>query len=163
MLPTTDCAGCTVSNEPSAIGDILRRNVLSASASGPSASIRRAVPASARPFYPASTSVRRSHSGRPGPGLGGRLSTARCRSLSGSGSPRSPSPCTAKARHPHAPDRLQGQPSASLRGLGHWQTLRRLPPQRHQGNLRHHPQPLHRLRDCQQPRVTGELTPRRQC
>ena len=31
-----------------------------------------------------------------------------CRSLPGSGSLRSPSPCTVKARHPPAPDRLRG-------------------------------------------------------
>ena len=39
-----------------------------------------------------------------------------CRSLSGSGSLRSPSPCTAKARQPpHLPDRLRGHaPLASL-------------------------------------------------
>ena len=71
---------------------------------------------SRRPSYPAPTSVRRSQGGpfRPRP----RRESAhpQRRSLSGSGSQRSPSPCTAKARRvPTLPDTLRGHaPLASL-------------------------------------------------
>ena len=86
------------------------------------------VSASSRgPLYPASTPVPRSQGGpfRPRP----RRPSARphCRSLPGSGSLRSPSPCAVKARHPYTPDRLRGQRSAALRVLGHLETQRLIP------------------------------------
>ena len=63
--------------------------------------------------------------GRSVPGRGGRLPAAQCRSLSGSGSLRSPSPCAATARQPHHARPPPRPASASLRLLGHWETLRR--------------------------------------
>ena len=63
--------------------------------------------------------------GRSGPGRGGRLPATQCRSLSGSGSLRSPSPCAAKARQPHRARPPPRSASASLRLLGHWETLSR--------------------------------------
>ena len=60
---------------------------------------------------------------RPGAGRPSVHRTS-CRSLAGSGSLRSPSPCTAKARQPLTlPDRLPPRPSASLRGLYGLETL----------------------------------------
>ena len=64
--------------------------------------------------HPALTPLSRSGSGR-----GGRLPTAQCRSLSGSGSLWSPSPCTAKARHPHHTRPPPRPRSTSFRALGH--------------------------------------------
>ena len=87
-----------------------------------------------------------------------------CRSLSGSGSLTSPSPCTAKARQPLTfLDRLPAQRSTAFRALGHCQTLRRLPPPRQQEPQRRCPHPPCRLRDCQQPRPTGRLPLPPQC
>jgi len=63
--------------------------------------IRLALPVSVEGCTPPERPPALTPLGRPGPGSGGRLPTARCRSLSGSGSLRSPSPCTAKARQPH--------------------------------------------------------------
>ena len=86
---------------------------------------------------------------RPGAGRPSVHRTS-CRSLSGSGSLRSPSPCTAKARQPLTlPDRLPPQRSTAFRALGHCQTLRRLPPPRHQEPQCRCPHPPCRLRDCQ--------------
>ena len=78
----------------------------------------------------------------------------RCRSLSGSGSLRSPSPCTAKARQPSRTRPPPRPASASLRLLGHCQTRSR------------RTRPPHQPRACetgQQPRPTGGLTPQPQC
>ena len=56
-----------------------------------------------------------------------------CRSWSGSGSLRSPSPGTAQARHhPTLPDRLPGRRSTAFRALWHRKTHRRLPTGLHQ-------------------------------
>ena len=75
-------------------------------------------------LYPARTFYRTHKVGRSGPGRGDRLPTAPCRSLAGSGSLRSPSPCTAKAR-PTPRARPPPRPrSASLRALWHCRTLR---------------------------------------
>ena len=63
--------------------------------------------------------------GRSVPGRGGRLPAAQCRSLSGSGSLRSPSPCAAKALHPHRTRPPPRPRSTSFRVLGHWETLSR--------------------------------------
>ena len=63
--------------------------------------------------------------GRSCPGRGGRLPTTQCRSLSGSGSLRSPSPCAAKARQPHRTRPPPRPRSTSFRVLGHWETLSR--------------------------------------
>ena len=68
--------------------------------------------------------------GRPGPGRGGRLPTALCLSLSGSGSLRSPSPCAAKARHPHRTRPPSRPRSTSFRVLGHLETQRLVPASR---------------------------------
>ena len=117
------------------------------------ARIRGAVPVRVHPHLPHQHLCCAHRVGRSGPGRGGRLPTARCRSLSGSGSLRSPIPCAAKARHPNAPDRLPGRHSASLRVLGHCQTCRQRP---QQGRCGYQPLPPHNrscLQDCQQPRL----------
>ena len=64
--------------------------------------------------HPALTPLSRSGSGR-----GGRLPTAQCRSLSGSGSLRSPSPGAAKARHSHHTRPPPRPRSTAFRALGH--------------------------------------------
>ena len=71
---------------------------------------------SRRPSYPAPTSVLRSQSGPSRPRPRRESAHPQRRSLSGSGSLRSPSPCTAKARRiPTLPDTLRGHaPFASL-------------------------------------------------
>ena len=72
--------------------------------------------------------------GRSVPGRGGRLPAAQCRSLSGSGSLRSPSPCAAKARRPHRARPPPRPRSTSFRVLGHWETPSRAP--RFKGSIR---------------------------
>ena len=87
--PATDCAGTP------------------ASTSRPSASIRRAVPASEVPFYLAPASVRRSQVGRSGPGPGGRLSAALSvglgRGLGAQGLPALAPPKPARGSHSRPP------------------------------------------------------------
>jgi len=77
------------------------------------------------PRFPALTPL-----GRPGPGRGGRLPTAQCRSLSGSGSLRSPSPCAAKAHHPSRSRPPPRPRSTAFRALGHLETQRLVPASR---------------------------------
>ena len=82
---------------------------------------------SRRSLYPASTSSR-AHSFGPSRPRRRRPSAFRtsCRSLSASGSLRSPSRCPAKARHHPTPSRPPPAPrSTSFRALWHWQTHRR--------------------------------------
>ena len=82
---------------------------------------------SRRSLYPASTSSR-AHSFEPSRPRRRRPSAFRtsCRSLSASGSLRSPSRCPAKARRYSTPSRPPPSPrSTSFRALWHWQTHRR--------------------------------------
>ena len=145
--PSTPCAGCTLGAWPSAasVRPSPRRPSPSSPACGhpPHPSRHRplrignaagcfhskAGASEREPASPASTPVPRSQGGPSRPGPWGRsFPPARQRSLSGSGSPRSPSPCAAKARSiPTHKDRPQGQPSASLRGLYGFETLCRAP------------------------------------
>ena len=111
---------------------------------------------SRRPSYPAPTSVLRSQSGPSRPRPRRESAHPQRRSLSGSGSLRSPSPCAAKARqHPTLPDRLRGHaPVAALLprpwSLGDSLPAPAIPPH-----------PSCRQRDSQQPRLTRNPRPSR--
>ena len=94
---------------------------------------------------------------RPGPGR--PSSHPHCRSLSESGSPRSPSPCAAKARQPPRTRPPPRPRSASLRVLGHWETCRRLTHPDQRKRRRHLPPGPLRLQDSQQPRPTRDPRP----
>jgi len=133
-LPATDCAGFTVFPGLTAT-TVLSPFHRSARINDVGKYFYAAVPASSRaPSSPAQSAVPRSHAGPSRPRRG-RPSAPRtgCRSLSASGSLRSPIRCPAKARHhPTLPDRLPHRRSTSFRALWHRKTHRRLPPVLHQ-------------------------------
>ena len=100
---------------------------------------------------------------RPGAGRPSVHRTS-CRSLSGSGSLASPSPCTAKARQPLTlPDRLPPQRSTAFRALWHWETLSRAPAPATSRKRIAEPASPPRLRDSQHHRPTMILPLPPQC
>ena len=126
-LPATDCAGSTVFPGLTAI--IVRppfhrpaRIIVVAPSLDSKASAR-----SREPLCPASPSSRAHTLGPSRPRRRRPSAHPHCRSLPGSGSLKSPSPRTVKARHPPAPDRLRRQRSTSFRALGHLETQRPAP------------------------------------
>ncbi len=115
--------------------------------SPPQTAPERCTKASPRANYPDSNSEpSRLRPVRPS-ALPHRRSLPRLQGAQGLPSATLQSPPPLAARPPHRPA------SASLRLLGHWQTRSRRPQA---------PTPIRRLRDCQQPRPTGPLTPGRQ-
>ena len=94
--------------------------------------IRSAMPVREHPCTPPHRLPALTPLGRPGPGRGGRLPTAQCRSLPAAGSLRSPVRCPVKARHPHRARPPPRPRSTSFRAIGGLETLSRkgLPHQR---------------------------------